>query len=171
MNVSLDVSHVKQRRRNLYHTNCKLNFSEEERAIIQTRALFDHKMSFDKGYVDYPPSADPVVDPAYMKIASRLLLLCGIPFIPFSDFWTMMCWLSSFGIFVYRKRLEWIENNSRRNSVIIADILRKGSFNVCAFNDPVSSKLLEHEIREELEGIKALISFSGKPIELHWFEL
>ena len=171
MQVSLDVSHVKQRRRNLYYTTCRVQFSEEERAIIQQRALFDHRLFFEQGYVDYPQSAGGVIDLAYVQTGARLLFAIGLPLTYFAPNGAALCWILAFALFVYRKRMEAIERKSAEQVVTIADILKSGSFSVCAFANPLNSKLLEHEIREQLANIKALISYSGNPIESHSFEL
>lgn len=170
MRVILDTSHVKQSRRNLYYTRVSINFSEEERAIIQTRALFDHHLTFDKGYVNYPPNAGALLDPAILRLGSRLLFIAGIPllFLPPSGF---ISWLGSAGLFAYRKQQERTEAKALRNYITLVEIMGAPYFTVCSFENPINSRMLEQEIRSQLENIKVLITFSGQPIQPVAFEI
>lgn len=164
MHVSFDVSHIKQPRRNLYYTKCSITFSNEERAIIRERALYDHVFVFQQGYVNYPPNAGKAIDPDLLKIAYVLLGLGGFV----AGFWSplvaVLSWMGLIALFVYSLHLREADSRGSKQSITLSEVLKKGPFTVCSFENPLNSKLLEHEIREQAQGIKALLTHSGQPL-------
>jgi len=170
MQVRLDVSHVKQPRRNLYYTKCTIAFTNEEKAIIRERALFDHALSFEKGYVNFPPTAG-------LNRGATFLAYCAVLFIAalasfaISQALPLALFLASGLMYILYKSADHEDATAYKQSIKIADIVRNGPFTLCAFDNPLESKLVEYEIRNQLGSIKTLITFSGQPIESTAFEV
>jgi hypothetical protein len=170
MRISFDVSHVKQPRRNLYYTKCTLNFNNEERAIIRERALFEHALTFENGYVNYPPNAGGTLDPESTKIFLITLLVAGFLIGFWSPLLAVLSWVAAIALFVYSIQQRYVDSHAHNQSITLAELLEANSFTVCTFENPLNSKLLEHEIRAQADEINALLKFSAKPLSPTMYE-
>lgn len=170
MRVTTHLSEIKQRRRNLYYTECKIEFNEEERATIRERKLYGHYLSFEHGYVNYPPSADGGIDPGHLKAASRLLLLVSLPFTYFAPPVALLCWIGAPGVFIYRKWIESVQRKSFAQTITIKQVMDAESFTICDLGNPLNA-IIEQELKAVLETLKDLLTASATLPEQQTYEL
>jgi hypothetical protein len=171
MKVTFTHSEIKQRRRNLYYVNCQIEFNEEERSVIRERSLSKYFLPINEGSINYPPTADPPINPAYIQSASRYLFMFGIPFLYFNGYVAALLWITAAALFIYRMRMKSVDKHSDQHEITIKQIIDDGSFSACVIDDPTGAKAVEEEIRTTLAVLKHLIAESAAPAKSQTYEL
>lgn len=163
-----------------YFVDCTVIFSEEEKAIIKQRALFDQSITVES---DIPTTGNVVAESFVGNVGSRmlarLLVLAGIvgaiwsaidPItvpggIPFALF------LTALAIFIYRKYAERRSDNSlSERQITVRRLLKDPQFTVFA-DTPVLGQAYEERIRQQLVSLKNQIAASAEVPKKQTFEL
>jgi hypothetical protein len=159
-----------------YFVDCAVEFSEEEKAIIQARGLFDH--GFAMPAAEPLPSQVAFVGSGVIRTIGRLLIVVAVV-------WGIVLGLSGHGegptafLFFLGIGLEiygWMKSRSQDKRIeqpeqaITLRKLMSGGFTVHAL-DPAQAKAIDEQIRSELAGIKALIAESAEVRSRQTFEL
>jgi len=163
-----------------YFVDCEVHFSEEERAIIKARALFDQSITVES---DVPITQNVVAETFVGNVGSRmlvrLLVLAGIVTAIWSavDKSTMpeaiplLLFLAALAIFIYRKYAERRSDKSySERQITVRQLLKEPRFTVFA-DTPVLAQAYEDSIRDQLVGLKSQIAASAELPKARTFEL
>jgi len=164
--------------RRTYFVDCTVQFSEEERAIIKARDLYE--TGFDIHAANPLPSRVAYVGSGLIRSIGRLLILGGVGlgiYVVFAHtsggdlgylmFFAGIC-LEIYGWWRGRQQDKRIEQPEQ--TITIRRLLSKPRFTVHAY-DPASAKVIEHDIRSNLEGLKQTIQVSAELKPTQSFEL
>lgn len=163
-----------------YFVDCAVIFSEEEKAIVKQRGLFDQSITVESDV----PMTNNVVSETFVgnvgsRMVARLLVLSGIVAAIWSAFdkstmpevVPLILFAAAFAIFIYRKRAERrsIKSISERE-ITVRQLLKEPRFTVAA-DTPVLAQAYEDRIREQLVGLKTQIDMSAEVPKARTFEL
>lgn len=165
-----------QRRR--YFVDCTVEFSQEERAIIKARDLYEHTIAVRPA--EPLPTRLAVFGAGVLPSIGSLLILGGIGYAlyaaftnPSGEFWGGLVFAIGVGLHVYGwwasrrqdKRLETGEQIIKLRTLLTAP-----RFTVYAV-DPAAAKAAEDDIRTALLSLKQLLQESAEIKSKQTFEL
>ncbi len=153
--------------RRRYYVDCTVQFSEEERAVIKARDLYNHLIRIDAATP--PPSKAAYVGTGFIRVAGRLLIVGGVV-LGFADAFarfgaeglSFLMVLVGIGLEIYgwrrgRKQDKRIEQIGQE--ITLRQLISNPRFTVYA-TDPANAKQIEEEIRAALVTIKQAITHS-----------
>jgi hypothetical protein len=150
--------------------DCKVEFSEEERAIIKERDLY--REGFTVRTSTPLPTKTQFFSTNIMRVVGRVLMIGGlIAGIAGSNFGFLF--LVGAGLEIYswlRKRREDKRFENDEQTITIKQLLSKPTFTVHAWNAGYA-KTIEEDIRGHLVGLKNLLSSSAQLGTKQTFEL
>lgn len=165
--------------RRTYYIDCSVEFSEEERAIIRARDLYDHDIVV-RAATPLPTEA-AVKGITLMRVFGGLFLLFG-PIVGCSSGLAKAAEGEALGILMFLGGLAMVIFGKRRageqerrivqpeQSVKVRQLLADRRFTVHAV-DPARAKLLDEDIRAKLVQLKELIKGSAELQTAQTFEL
>ena len=162
-----------------HYVDCSVEFSEEEKAIIKARDLYNQ--NFRTGLATPSASGNVYVANATLSLVGRLMVVIGVPvfgiiapfkggiFGPLAGF----CFFAGAALWGYgafamhrqENRLEAVDQTVR-----LRDLVNKGRFTVYA-PDPQRANDIEQELRAALMSAKKLITDSAELKPRQTFEL
>lgn len=171
-----ETAGVTGNRRN-YFVDCDVTFSEEERAIIKARDLYQHNFVL--------PAATPIPTKSefygypVLRVIGRLMIVVGFVWGIVTAFQTNgsslpgPMFFAGIGIEIFawlktRKVDKRLDQPEQR--ITLRMLLNDGRFTVHA-SDPAAAKEVEEQIRVSLAGIKLTISGSAEISSRQTFEL
>jgi len=167
---------VTRRKRN-YFLDCKVELSEEERAIVKARGLQDQSFPIDAATPDVSNAA--FIGTGFIRGVGGLLIGGGIMLIYFVFFtsWAgpLMGWMIFIGIalsaygWIRENRQEWRDNRPKQQ-IKLGRLMSRPAFTVYS-PDPSYAKHLEEEIRTHLAAMKQLLAESAEIKAKQTFEL
>ena len=81
-----------------------------------------------------------------------------------SIFYSAGFWLAAWALYDHAKRMRAYDDIEPERSVTIDEIIRSGSFTLCALHNVANSNLAQAEICKETARIKDLLIISAKPL-------
>jgi hypothetical protein len=160
-----------------YFVDCAVEFSEEEKAIIQARGLFDH--GFAMPAAEPMPSQVAYVGSGVIRTIGRLLIVVAVV-------WGIVLGLSGQGegptafllfLGIGLEIYGWIKSRGQdkrieqpEQAITLRKLMSGSGFTVHAL-DPAQAKAIDDQIRNELAGLKALIAESAEVRSRQTFEL
>jgi hypothetical protein len=158
-----------------YFVDCRVEFAEEEKAIIQARALRDQIVM--EAHLRPPPPPPLKSKPFWLRVAGPWLMFAGFV-IGFLSLFTNaggnlgpMLFFVGAGFWLYgvigfnRQQAPW-----DAESITIGTLLSPRPVSIYA-TDPASAKVLDERFREALVGVKQLVSASAKLRDKETFDL
>jgi hypothetical protein len=158
-----------------YYLDLTVLFSEEERAIVDTRKLYENTFNLAPGFLGSSVFFVPVPVIRLCLIAWPFLLLSGCVVGMASivantgGLGTLLILLSigSLGFGLYAK---YFLRHGYRTEITVGEIIRTPSFSVLTFN-PVQAKSLDAELRDRFTGLKNFLDQSVELAPSDTFEL
>jgi hypothetical protein len=153
------------------YVDCTVLFSEEEKAIIQQRNLYDQR--FQIGAATKLDSATSFVGSGLLRIIGVLMLIAGvIAGIAGASLGGLLFFVGA-GIAIWgwlrgRKQDKRVENPQQ--DITIKGLLNNSTFTVHG-GTPAIAKVIDDEIQEGLKRFKFLIAQSAELKEKQTFEL
>ena len=159
-----------------YFVDCAVEFSEEEKAIIRARGLFDH--GFSMLAAEPLPSQVAYVGSGVIRTIGRLLIVVAVvwgiisAFSGHGDGPTPFLLFLGIGLEIYG----WMKGRSQDKRIEAPDQtitlgkLMSAGFKVHAL-DPAQAKAIDEQVRSELARLKALIAESAEVRARQTFEL
>ena len=153
--------------------DCKVEFSEEERAIIKARDLY--RESFIVGVATQPPSTGSILGPAAMKFFGPILIIASfiVGFATGSEGFSGFMFVLGIGLTIYGWWRSWRVDrrlDTDDQLITIRQLLSNPSFTVHALNAGYA-KAVEEDIRDHLVSLKTLIQSSTELPAKQTFEL
>jgi len=152
------------------YVDCKVEFSEEERAIIQERDLY--RESFTVRTSTPLPTKTAFFSTNIMRFVGRLLIIGGAIAGIAGTNWGFLFFIGV-GLEIYgwvRTRREDKRFDTDEQTITVKQLLGNPKFTVHAWNAGYA-KGIEEEIRQHLVGLKALIKDSAQLQAKQTFEL
>ena len=164
-----------------YFVDCTVEFSEEEKAIIKQRGLGDQFIEMESAIPTGSGISDYTWANAALRLLSRLLVLGGVAVILYNiatnalasgtDVEPGYFFIAAFATFVFRKLAERRSDASyAERRITLRDLLNTPSFSAYASN-PAFAQGLEANIREQLVGLKNIMTASAEVPKKQTFEL
>jgi hypothetical protein len=164
--------------RRSYFVDCIVEFSEEERAIIKARGLYDH--NFTMRASTPLPSQAAFVGTGLLRPIGGLMTIAG-PIIGIVGGLTKsggeglgyLLLFGGIGLLIYgrsRQRRQDKRLDEPEQRVTVRQLLSRSRFTVNAF-DPAHAKAIEDDIRAELVALKDTIRGSAELQSRQTFEL
>jgi hypothetical protein len=165
--------------RRSYFVDCIVEFSEEERAIIRARDLYDHNFTMP---ASTPlPSQAAFVGTGFLRPVGGLMTIAG-PIIGIvggltksggSEGLGSLLFFGGIGLLIYGWRRERRQDNrleQPEQRITVRQLLSNSRFTVNAI-DPAHAKGIEDDIRAELVALKDTIKGSAELQSRQTFEL
>jgi hypothetical protein len=160
-----------------HFVDCTVEFSEEEKAIIKARDLYNH--NFTVGPATPLASTAAFYGTGFLNLAGRLTLIAGVVMFIASAWWRpyegigMAMMLVGGGMWAFaaydmRKHVKRIEEPSQ--TIRLRQLLNRGRFTVYA-PSPAAAGAIEQDIRDALATAKHYISSSAELRPKQTFEL
>lgn len=150
--------------------DCKVEFSEEERAIIQERDLY--REGFTVRTSTPLPTKTEFFSTNIMRVVGRILMIAGVILgIAGTNFGFLF--FVGVGLEIYgwmRTRREDKRFESDEQTITVKQLLANSTFTVHAWNAGYA-KAIEDDIREHLVALKSLIQSSAQLQARQTFEL
>jgi hypothetical protein len=154
------------------YIDCSVTFSEEERAIIEERDLYQSGFSIRTSTP--MPTTTAVVGTGFMRIIGSLMMVVGVVWgIAGGGTPTGLLFFGGLGLFVwswFRARVEDRRMETSEQYISLKQLLAHPTFTVHAW-DPAAAKNLDQEIRDDLTALKSQIQNSAALKEKQSFEL
>ena len=152
------------------YVDCKVEFSEEERAIIKERDLY--REGFTVRTSTPLPTKAEFLSTGVMRFIGRILMIAGVILgiagTNFGFLFFVGAGLEIYGFVRTRREDQRFENDEQ--TITIKQLLSNPSFTVHAWNAGLA-KTIEEEIREHLVALKGLIQSSAQLQPRQTFEL
>ena len=153
-----------------YFVDCSIEFSEEEKAIIEARALHDSIVT--SGFTAAPVGLVKGESPYWLRGVAPLMIFGGFIFgVLGGGSLAGLFVFGGIGFLIYgyiAPRLH--EKQSSERFISVRDVLRDRSFSLYAAM-PASAKQLDENLREQLVALKSMIAGSAEIAEKQTFEL
>ncbi len=160
------------------YVDCKVEFGEEERAIIKARDLDTDGFTIR---ASTPlPTKTQFLSTNLMRVIGRFAIIGGVVYMIYSSFAHPateplggLLFVIGIGVEIYgwmRARKEDKRFESSEQQVTIKQLLTNPTFTVHAGN-PAAAKAIEQDIREELTAMKRVIQNSAELQATQTFEL
>jgi hypothetical protein len=159
--MKVNITHSTEKRsRTLYYVNCRVNFSEEEKAVIRARTLGDHTVAFETGWLNMSPDAFTAIPTFLLDKGPRLFgVLAVVTFFvtPLITPFPFLVCLCACGYLWYsrRKAMKGLQA-TERTELKIKDIVGK-PFNLSSASSAAIPPM-EQEIADNLTYVKSLIT-------------
>jgi hypothetical protein len=159
-----------------YFVDCAIEFSEEEKAIIKARRLYDQIVT--SGYFSPPPSrlsqnAAPWLRAVVAPVAAMIGLIVGIQsaFTHVGEGASFLLLLAAGGLWAYGFFEERKQDAlSEKVTITIRNIIDRKRFSIYA-SSPAQAKAIDEDLREKLVALKSFIAGSAEIAPKQTFEL
>lgn len=148
-----------------YFVDCVVEFSEEEKAVIKARSLYDQIVL--TGFLAPPPPPLSRNAPFWLRAIAPLTALTGLVifiqsmFTKLYDGLGLLLLLIAAGFWVYGFLGEFKQQRSlEEQKVPIRDLLDRGVLTIYA-PSPAHAKAIEDDLQQKLSALKALIAGSA----------
>ena len=172
MKITIKHPEAKARRQTAHYVHCRIEFSQEEQAIIRERTLRENVFAFATGQVDRPPHTYEMIGNGTLLALGFLAFILALGLITAGNnpIGTLILFVS-LGIFIYR----WVRQRNIldkfTNTIPLKNVLEQKSFTVSAVGSPTVADDIEAEVRHELLALKALFTRGAVYPETDTFEL
>jgi hypothetical protein len=154
------------------YIDCSVTFSEEERAIIKERDLYQGGFSIRTSTPI--PTKTALTGTGIMRIIGSLMMVVGVVWgIAGGGTPTGLLFFGGLGLFVwswFRARTEDRRLETSEQYISVKQLLAHPNFTVHAWN-PASAKGIDQELRDNLAALKNQIQNSAQLKERQTFEL
>jgi hypothetical protein len=154
------------------YIDCEVQFSEEEKAIIKHRHLYDQ--GFTVRASTPLPERSSVLGTGLMRAVGPIMIVVGVIWgIAGGGVPTGLLVFAGIGLVVYgwlRSRKEDKRFETSEQEVTVKQLLGKPTFTVHAWN-PAAAKGLDQDIRENLAALKRIIDDAAEIKAKQTFEL
>jgi hypothetical protein len=159
-----------------YFVDCAIEFSEEEKAIIKARKLYDHVVT--SGFFSPPPTPLSENAPEWLRavvapIAAMIGVIVGIQsaFTHAGEGLSFFLLLLGGGTWVYgflamRKQ----DAAAKRQTITIRTIIDGSGFSIYA-PSPADAKVIDEDLRDKLVAVKSFVAGSAEIAPKQTFEL
>jgi hypothetical protein len=158
-----------------YFIDVTLVFSEEERAIVDTRKLYPNTVDLSPGFLGSSVFYVPVSVIKACLISSPFLFLSGcmvgcVGIVAQTGGLGSLLVILSFLAFGFGLYAAYFVRHGFRNEITIGEMLSASAFSVMTFN-PVQAKLVDAKMRERLADFKRFLEGSVELAPKETFEL
>lgn len=160
------------------YLDCTVDFSEEERAIVKARDLYDN--GFEIRAATPLPTQTRLFSTGIIRAVGRFTLVAGIGYMIYSSFIHPateplggLLFVVGLGLEIYgrlRARKEDKRVETSEQNITIGQLLNNPKFTVHDWN-PAAAEGIEQDVRERLVGLKNLIRNSAQIQAKQTFEL
>jgi hypothetical protein len=152
-----------------YFVDCTVQFSEEERAIIQARGLYDHHIVVDSALP--PRSGAHFVGAGFLRGFAPITGIAGFVIMFFSEGLGAFLIFLAIGMFVAGFFMDRRDvGPGEPQQITMRRLLNNARFSIYAA-DPASAKVIDADLREKLSNLKSLLTGSAEISAKQTFEL
>lgn len=158
------ISHHEVRRKNmLYYVSCKVDLTEQEKAIIRARNLYNNYLVFKSGVFDYPEEEqEGWINAGLLNSVALFLLAFAVIAAFVSGLLAFILFASAIALGVRGYFRARVEDGLEKDAISIREIIEQKGFKLCGFNNPAMPAKIEEEVVENMELLKSVLSGAAR---------